>query len=165
MSFDVVWGGPVTRRVNVKDSTYDFAGTFNEVNNNNVTVTWSGSNALGFRFTSDVGNLATSTALAPGNFFAQLAKERNGIFFPGGTAVAGADPAQPATSPKPPAPGTGALVATPAGSDQAAPPAAAPAGLATEPALHRARDQVFADLDGSGLAADLGPATAPGWGW
>jgi hypothetical protein len=84
VSFDVVWNGPVTRRVNVRDAAHGFAGTFNEVNNNNVSVRWSGSNALGFSFTSNVGNLTTSTALAPGIFFAQLAHERNGIFFPPG---------------------------------------------------------------------------------
>lgn len=84
VSFDVVWNGPVTRRVNIRDATDGFAGTFNEVYNNNVTVRWSGSNALGFSFSSNVGNLTTSTALAPGNFFAQLALERNGIFFPPG---------------------------------------------------------------------------------
>jgi hypothetical protein len=82
VSFDVDWDSPVTRHVNVTDPAYGFAGTFNEVNNNNVTVSWSGSNALGFSFTSNVGNLATSTALAPGNFFAQLAQEHNGSFFP-----------------------------------------------------------------------------------
>jgi hypothetical protein len=85
VSFDVVWNGPVTRRVNVTDATDGFAGTFNEVNNNNVTVAWSGSNALGFSFISNVGDLTTSNALAPGNFFAQLAQEHNGTFFPGGS--------------------------------------------------------------------------------
>ena len=85
VSFDVVWDSPVTRRVNVTDAADGFAGTFNEDHNNNVTVRWSGSNALGFSFTSNVGNLTTSTALAPGNFFAQLAHERNGIFFPPGS--------------------------------------------------------------------------------
>jgi hypothetical protein len=87
VSFDVTWNGPVTRRISVKDPTYDFAGTFNELNNNNVTVKWSGSNALGFTFTSDLGNLATSSALLPGFFFAQIAQERNGRFFPGGEPV------------------------------------------------------------------------------
>jgi hypothetical protein len=89
VSFDVVWNSPVTRRVNVWDSAHGFAGTFNEDYNDNVTVQWSSSNALGFSFTSNVGNLATSTALAPGNFFAQLAHERNGIFFPPGSGGAG----------------------------------------------------------------------------
>jgi hypothetical protein len=82
VSFDVVWDAPVTRRVNIRDAADGFAGTFNEDYNNNVTVRWSGRNASGFSFTSNVGNLATSTALAPGNFFAQVAQERNGIFFP-----------------------------------------------------------------------------------
>jgi hypothetical protein len=95
VSFHVAWNGPVTRRVNVKDATDGFAGLFNEVNNNNVTVSWSGRNASGFSFTSNVGNLATSTALAPGNFFAQLAQERNGVFFPQGDS--GASPPPPAS--------------------------------------------------------------------
>jgi hypothetical protein len=99
VSFDVVWDAPVTRRVNVRDAADGFAGTFNEDNNNNVTVRWSSRNALGFSFTSNVGNLATSTALAPGNFFAQLAQERNGIFFPpdnNGGDPSGDGPQQPA---------------------------------------------------------------------
>lgn len=88
VSFHVAWDDPVTRKVNLKDAADGFAGIFNEVNNNNVTVSWSGSTASGFSFTSNVGNLATSTALAPGNFFAQLAQERNGIFFPAGSSPA-----------------------------------------------------------------------------
>ena len=99
VSFDVVWDSPVTRRVNVTDAAHGFAGSFNEDYNNNVTVRWSGSNALGFSFTSNVGNLATSTALAPGNFFAQVAQERNGIFFPpdnSGGDGSGDGPQQPA---------------------------------------------------------------------
>jgi hypothetical protein len=117
VSFDVVWNGPVTRRVNVRDATYGFAGTFNEVNNNNVTVRWSGSNALGFSFTSNVGNLTTSTALEPGFFFAQLAHERNGIFFPpggsggGGSGGSGDGPLSPAIAV--PAQQGGALAAPP----------------------------------------------------
>jgi hypothetical protein len=96
VSFDVVWAGPVTRSVAVSDSTYNFAGTFDELNNNNVTVSWTGRNALGFRFTSNVGNLATSNAVAPGTFFAQVAQERNGLFFPGGDPVlAASNPAHP----------------------------------------------------------------------
>jgi hypothetical protein len=150
VSFDVVWGGPVTRRVNVTDSTYDFAGTFNEVNNNNVTVTWSGSNALGFRFTSDVGNLATSTALAPGNFFAQLAKERNGIFFPGGGAALGA-------------------AAPPSAQQQQPVLAAAGASDAQVAALDQVQ-AIFAVLPGSYSGAKPGgeiriSPSAGGWGW
>jgi hypothetical protein len=94
VSIDVVWNGPVTRRAHVKDQTYGFTGTFNE--ENQVSVTWSAENAAGFRFTSDVGNFATSNALAPGSFFAQLAHERNGRFFPAGEPVlASANPQRP----------------------------------------------------------------------
>jgi hypothetical protein len=95
VSFDVVWDRPVTRRVDVRDAANGFAGTFNELINNNVTVTWSGSNALGFSFTSNPGNLSTSVPEVPGvngvtaplNFFAQVGKERNGVFFPAGEPV------------------------------------------------------------------------------
>jgi len=47
--------------------------------------------SLGFSFTSNVGNLTTSNALAPGNFLAQLAQEHNGTFFPGGFSGQGHD--------------------------------------------------------------------------
>jgi hypothetical protein len=54
----------------------NFAGQFVE---NQVTVTWSGTNlATGFSFTANPGTLATST-LDGG--FAEVGKERNGIFF------------------------------------------------------------------------------------
>jgi hypothetical protein len=45
VSFDVVWNGPVTRRVNVRDAANGFAGQFNE---NQATVTWS-ANSASFR--------------------------------------------------------------------------------------------------------------------
>ena len=69
VSFDVVWSGPVTQRLNVTDATHTFAG---EYAINQATVAWSGSNAAGFSFQS-----ATSTSL-----FAETGHERNGIFFP-----------------------------------------------------------------------------------
>jgi hypothetical protein len=75
VSFDVVWSGPVTRRINVQDGTNGnhFAGAFKE---NKVTVSWSAKNdATGFRFTSNPGNFATSV-----DAFAELGRERNGIF-------------------------------------------------------------------------------------
>jgi hypothetical protein len=88
VSFDVAWGGPVTRQVKVKDTTYGFAGTFQE---DQATVTWSGRNASGFSFVSDVGSFDTSIPEIPGvngvvaplNFFAEIGRERNGVFFPG----------------------------------------------------------------------------------
>jgi hypothetical protein len=100
VSFDVVWNGPVTRRVHVKDSTYGFDGRFSE---NQATVTWSGRNALGFSFTAKPGNFSTSLPEVAGvngvtqplNFFAELAHERNGIFFSGGDASNAANALSP----------------------------------------------------------------------
>jgi hypothetical protein len=76
VSFDVVWGGPVTRRIEVEHGTNGnrFAGEFVE---DHATVTWSGSNELGFRFRSHPGDFSTSV---PGRAFAELGRERNGIF-------------------------------------------------------------------------------------
>jgi hypothetical protein len=82
-SFDVVWSGPVTRRLNVQDGSNgnQFAGEYVE---DQATVTWSGSNELGFRFTANPGDFSTSV---PVRAFAELGHERNGIFFPGGDPV------------------------------------------------------------------------------
>src|SRR5262245_24347316 len=77
VSFDVVWGGPVTRRVNVRDAANGFAGTFIE---NQATITWSARNEEGFVFVSDPGNFETS--VPEGGPLAELGQERNGIFFP-----------------------------------------------------------------------------------
>jgi hypothetical protein len=79
VSFDVVWHGPVTNQVNVKDATAGFAGTFSQ---DYATVTWSASSTrpagnANFTFTSNPGDFATSQAFAPGNYFVQLASERN----------------------------------------------------------------------------------------
>jgi hypothetical protein len=87
VSFDVVWNGPVTRRVDVKDAANGFAGQFNE---DQATVTWSAHSDSGFSFTSNPGNFSTSVPETPGvngvtaplNFFAEVGHERNGIFFP-----------------------------------------------------------------------------------
>src|SRR5262245_29030971 len=58
VSFDVVWGGPVTRPfVTVRDAANGFSGTFVE---NQATITWSASNEEGFVFVSDPGNFSTS---------------------------------------------------------------------------------------------------------
>jgi hypothetical protein len=76
VSFDVVWSDPVTRRVDVKDAADGFAGHFNE---DQATVTWSAHSDSGFSFRSNLGDFSTSV---PGNFFAQVGQERNGIFFP-----------------------------------------------------------------------------------
>ncbi len=89
VSFDVVWGGPVTRRITHRDPANSFAGTYAE---NQATVTWSGSNEDGFSFVANPGNFATSASsggLIDGNFpFAEIGHERNGIFFQAGSSVA-----------------------------------------------------------------------------
>jgi hypothetical protein len=85
VSFDVVWSGPITRRVSVLDGTLGnhYAGEYVE---NQVTVTWSGTNlATGFTFTSNPGTLATSVV---DGGFAELGQERNGSFNPSGAAPA-----------------------------------------------------------------------------
>jgi hypothetical protein len=78
VSFDVAWGGPVTRRLNIQDGSNGnrFAGEFVETQ---ATVTWSGSNELGFSFTANPGDFSTSVA---GRAFAELGHERNGTFVP-----------------------------------------------------------------------------------
>jgi hypothetical protein len=89
VSIDVVWSGPVTRRVNVTDAANGFAGTFNE---NQATVRWSVHSESGFDFVSNPGDFSTSVpevagvngVTAPLNFFAQVGHEQNGIFFPSG---------------------------------------------------------------------------------
>jgi hypothetical protein len=77
ISFDFVWSGPVTRRVNVQNGTNgdQFAGEFEQ---NQVTVTWSGSNANGFSFTGNAGDLSTTTI--PGFAFAEVGHLSDGIF-------------------------------------------------------------------------------------
>ncbi len=89
VSFDVVWNGPVTERVHVKDAANGFAGEFSE---NQATVTWSVKSSSGFAFRSNPGSFATSVpedpkvngVSAPLNFFAEVGRERNGVFFPRG---------------------------------------------------------------------------------
>ncbi len=75
ISFDVVWSGPVTRHVNVRDAANGFAGEFNE---SRATVAFSATEA-GFQFTSAPASTQTSV-------FAEVGHERNGIFFPQGNA-------------------------------------------------------------------------------
>jgi hypothetical protein len=78
VSFDVVWSGPVTRRLSVTNGSNgdQFAGDYVE---DQATVTWSGTNnATGFSFTANPGDFSTS---APGRAFAELGHEGNGIFF------------------------------------------------------------------------------------
>jgi hypothetical protein len=78
VSFDVVWSGPITRRVSVPNGTLGdhYAGEYVE---NQVAVTWSGTNlTTGFSFTANPGTLATSSF---DGGFAELGHERNGTFF------------------------------------------------------------------------------------
>jgi hypothetical protein len=85
ISFDAVWSGPVTRRLNFQNGAAidPFAGEFVE---NQVTVSWSGSNANGFSFTSNPGNFSTSV-----DSFSELGHDRNGRFFNSHRASAGVD--------------------------------------------------------------------------
>jgi hypothetical protein len=156
VSFDVVWSGPITRRVSVTDGTLDnnYAGNYVE---NQVTVTWSGTNlATGFSFTSNPGTFATS--FFDGGF-AELGKEQNGIFFDSSSTdtanrvQAGADalvawaanPASTGTAlvTPPIAPGPAALTDTGSEPVHAAPDPVQPlAGAGHD----RVIDQLFADL-------------------
>jgi hypothetical protein len=180
VSFDVVWNGPVTRRVNIQDTANDFAGEFNE---NQATVTWSAKSSSGFSFTANPGNFSTSLPEVPGvngvtaplNFFAQVGHERSGIFFPGGGAAA-APPRSPiregsaipqfvqvpvdalpgAASTRStlllPAPSTVPLVATTVGVVQPTPSLPSLHRLGAGAELTRMVDQVFARPDGSTLS-------------
>lgn len=130
VSFDVVWSGPITRRVSVTDGTLanNYAGNYVE---NQVTVNWSGKNlATGFSFTANPGTLVTSVV---DGGFAELGQERNGIFDAGATASA-----TPAS--------TGTMIAAPQGRlnsgspslgtlTGAAQPLPGPAGTAGSPSL------------------------------
>jgi hypothetical protein len=97
VSFDVVWNGPITRRLSVLDGTLgnNYAGNYVQ---NQVTVNWSGTNlATGFSFTANPGTLATSSF---DGGFAELGQERNGIFDAGamrGAALASVRGASSAT--------------------------------------------------------------------
>jgi hypothetical protein len=89
VSFDVVWSRPITRRVHVADGTLgnNYAGEYVE---NQVTVTWSGTNlAEGFTFTANPGTFATS---AFDGGFAELGHERNGTFAGGDDGDHGSSP-------------------------------------------------------------------------
>jgi hypothetical protein len=194
VSFDVVWNTPVTRRVNVQDTTQGFTGTFLE---DFATVTWSASSTGGFRFTSNPGNFMTSQQLAPGNYFAQLAQERNGIFFPAGstdgagghgrsaqagmpTAGNANQSALPAATvldgagfvraPSDSAPTAGSMSLPRQGGDALTATAAGKdqrvpfASVPHRVASRAALDHVFADHDANAFADALGPDEVPAWG-
>jgi hypothetical protein len=162
VSFDVSWGGPVTRNVLVRDTKFGFAGAY----------AWSGGNdTTGFRFRAIPGDFATTVALG-GTPFAELGFERNGIFFqPDDSDRQGGDDGDAALvhalagSPAAPAPTGLAPPPRPRGAD---PGAAASAGKdqpvqqppvaerpAAPPAPTRALDQVFADPDGGAFSDPL----------
>jgi hypothetical protein len=66
-SFDIHWDGPVTSRGDVTTP-----GSSGELVMSQATMTWSASNASGFRFTSDPSPTKS--------VFAQLGRVRNGVF-------------------------------------------------------------------------------------
>jgi hypothetical protein len=147
VSFDVVWSGPVTRRLNVPDGSNGnrFAGEYVE---NQATVTWSGSNELGFRFTANPGDFSTSV---PGRAFAELGHERNGIFVPQGSGNTNADTA----------PVLAALAARPY-SAPLAPDGAGGAGIQTAPSPPpRAVSDGHAALSAQQTAPTLAPSEEP----
>jgi hypothetical protein len=185
VSFDVVWSGPITRRVHVPDGTLGnhYTGQYVE---NQVTVTWSGTNlAEGFTFTANPGTLATSSF---DGGFAELGHERNGIFARSDEDDQGDSGQQGDDQQRNAAVASDALAATPGGNgqriqpasaldrraastalppvpdqgkDQLIQPAAAPAWLSVAAAHRRALDGLFADLERStrdALGADDGPA-------
>jgi hypothetical protein len=158
VSFDVVWSGPVTRRLNFQDATNSdhFGGEYAE---NQVSVTWSGSNVNGFSFTANPGSFSTSF-----NAFAELAHEQNGIFFDAGADAAlahalVAPTAAPATTNPSlvPAPQWAeTLTATPIGDAQPRQSTSGPNPLTAVGTHLEALDQLFADLSGSQLAQTSG---------
>jgi hypothetical protein len=163
ISFDVVWNGPVTRRVQVKDAADGFAGTFNE---NQATVTWSESSTSGFSFVSNPGDFSTSVPEVPGvngvtaplNFFAEVGHERNGVFFPAGLQGIGAA----GTASSSPTMPTGEAAVGISVSDLVnALPAAAPAPAIPVPASsadHRGERPAGALLNPNGPTQDSAPA-------
>ena len=70
VTFELDWSGPITRDLNVRDTANRFRGRFLE---NKATLAWSASRA-GFKFVSDSADTSKSV-------FAQLGRERNGVFF------------------------------------------------------------------------------------
>lgn len=69
VSFEIKWGAPIISRKKIVDSTNQFRGSFMR---NTATIEWS-SESDGFKFVSNPKGTTT--------FFAELARERNGVFF------------------------------------------------------------------------------------
>jgi hypothetical protein len=158
VSFDVVWDGSVTRTVNVRDAAHGFTGTYVE---NKVTVTWSGLNELGFRFFGNPGTFSTSV---PGEPFAEIGREHNGVFFPGGTSPFLASPQAGVPAPLGSDPAL-ALLATQAGNGVvAAVSVAGNQGLATSGSLTLggagATQSVLTSQQHGGVATDFTAKTA-----
>jgi hypothetical protein len=161
VSFDVVWSGPIMRRVSVLDGTLgnNYAGEYVE---NQVTVTWSGTNlTTGFTFTSNPGTLATSVV---DGGFAELGHERNGSFHPSGAALVppGSAPVGPLaqdpgdgaapTDSAPDAGSQGFALVLPARDDGNPTLVLQQTPLASAGATHSSvADLVFADIGGSPL--------------
>jgi hypothetical protein len=157
ISFDVVWNGPVTRRINAKDGSNgnQFAGEFLE---NEATVTWSASNATGFVFRSNPGNFGTSVIA-----FAELGHERNGIFFESASLATPANSQSRAlfqtalvAPPAVPQSNSGLPAArSPAGNDVLpVMPAGTTSATQTNPAMapaNAAVDQIFASVGKAGM--------------
>jgi hypothetical protein len=70
VTYEAIWSGPISRDISVQDSDHGFRGQFRE---NTASLAWSASQD-GFKFVSDAAQTSTSV-------FAQLGRERNGIFF------------------------------------------------------------------------------------
>jgi len=147
VSFDVVWNGPITRRVNVSDAADGFAGSYVE---NQATINWSASNSQGFSFVANPGSFATSVPEA--GPFAELGHEQNGIFFSSDSSATNSAIArsliQPSPTRQPPAgtltPPTGSAASSSSGP---APALVIPAGQSHAPAI-------TADPGGSDALAD-----------
>jgi hypothetical protein len=70
VAFDVVWGGDVTRRLDVRDPAHGFEGRFKE---QPATVVFAAKED-GFTFVSNPANTTR-------NLFAEIGRERNGSLF------------------------------------------------------------------------------------
>lgn len=66
--FDIRWSGPVTNRAPVTSPS----GSAGQLVLSQATMTWSATNALGFRFQSSPANTTS--------VFAQLGRVRNGVY-------------------------------------------------------------------------------------
>jgi hypothetical protein len=71
-SYAITWGSsPSSRRVDVRNTTDRFVGSY--LVNENAAITWEASNQTGFRFASSPDGAQVVSA--------QLGHERNGVFF------------------------------------------------------------------------------------